>query len=333
VKGKSILTLLTGNHDITLDSAFYGQYGLYFHNQDPQDSAKCHALLDESPSILWLKHESATINLVSPDGPRTTFKIFGSPYSPAKGMWAFGYGADEATHIWDKIPLDSDIVVTHTPPKYHCDEAKERRATGCEGLRNALWRIRPRLAICGHVHEGRGVERVRWDLDVSNIKYKESSVERWTDPGKDNNKLSCIDLTAKGGHAIANDGSVGDWENDALEDISCTLRGPATAFAQSDDFSTKHLSIASRPSIKFGISRIATNLLAVPVEKLLPATRGQGGVPPSQRCDLEALCGRLGRQETCVINAAIMVSSWPHGRGGKKFNKPIVVDIDLPVWG
>jgi hypothetical protein len=27
-----------------------------------------------------------------------------------------------------------------------------------------------------------------------------------------------------------------------------------------------------------------------------------------------------------------MSSSWPHGAGGKKFNKPIVVDIDLPVW-
>lgn len=63
------------------------------------------------------------------------------------------------------------------------------------------------------------------------------------------------------------------------------------------------------------------------------ATRGQGGLPPSRRCDLEALSGRMGRRETCVINAAIMASSWPHkGSGGKKYNKPIVVDIDLPVW-
>jgi hypothetical protein len=39
----------------------------------------------------------------------------------------------------------------------------------------------------------------------------------------------------------------------------------------------------------------------------------------------------MGRRETCVVNAAIMQKSYPHV-GGKKLNKPIVVDIDLPVW-
>lgn len=37
------------------------------------------------------------------------------------------------------------------------------------------------------------------------------------------------------------------------------------------------------------------------------------------------------RQETCIINAAIMAKSWPHV-GGKQFNRPIVVDVNLPVW-
>ena len=69
------------------------------------------------------------------------------------------------------------------------------------------------------------------------------------------------------------------------------------------------------------------------IDDVPPATRGQGGLPTSQRSDLEALCGRMGRRETCVINAAIMASSWAHkGSGSKKYNKPIVVDIDLPVW-
>lgn len=39
----------------------------------------------------------------------------------------------------------------------------------------------------------------------------------------------------------------------------------------------------------------------------------------------------LAREETCIVNAAIMKSRYPH-KGGKEFNKPIVVDIDLPVW-
>jgi hypothetical protein len=75
---------LGGNHDITLDTDFYNQYGMYFHNQNPEDPAKCQELLEQAPSILWLKHEHAVINLVSPSGPQTTFKIFGSPFSPAR---------------------------------------------------------------------------------------------------------------------------------------------------------------------------------------------------------------------------------------------------------
>ena len=39
----------------------------------------------------------------------------------------------------------------------------------------------------------------------------------------------------------------------------------------------------------------------------------------------------LMRRETCVVNAAIMASNWPH-LGGKKFHRPIVVDANLPVW-
>ena len=55
-------------------------------------------------------------------------------------------------------------------------------------------------------------------------------------------------------------------------------------------------------------------------------------MPPSGRCDLEALSQRMGRKETCIINAAVMASSWPHkGVNGRKYNKPIVVDIDLPI--
>jgi hypothetical protein len=323
--------ILPGNHDITLDADFYAQYGQYFHNQEPQDPAKCIELLKQSPSIIWLKHEAAIINLSSPTGPRTTFKIFGSPFSPKNGMWAFGYGAEETDNIWSRIPLDSDIVITHTPPKYHCDERKDRRAAGCEGLRNALWRVRPKLAICGHVHEGRGAEIVRWDLEHPNIKYKESNVERWEDPGRGNKKMSLVDLSSKGKRPIENDGSRGGWNNESNPGPS---GNPPRSLAALPGDLTRLSSAPKGPkrTVEAGVSRITTSLLAVPPETLPVATRGQGGVPPSQLCDLEALSCRMARRETCIINAAIMASSWPHGPGGKKFNKPIVVDIDLPTW-
>jgi hypothetical protein len=337
-----ILLTLIGNHDITLDTAFYKEYGLNFHNQEPQDAAKCQELLVGSSSIIYLKHEAAVLKLSASDGPKTTFKVFGSPYSPAMGMWAFGYTPEEATQLWDKIPLDSDVVVTHTPPKFHCD----RRAVGCEALRCMLWRVRPRLAICGHVHESRGVEVIKWDLGMSNIKYKEAGVREWVDPGENNKKMSLIDLTAKGTTPLANDGSHGseicktldidgsvDANNVELVENGKT-RPSSVSFLQSHAAGAPAItSVDSQPSIRKGLSHVAMSLLAVPTGSSTPATLGQGGLPPSNRCDLAALSGKLGRKETCVVNAAIMASSYPHrGNGGKKFNKPIVVDIDLPVW-
>lgn len=314
------LTII-GNHDITLDSEFYAEYASYFHNQNPQPAKECQELLDNSPSILWLKNESAVVDLVSPAGPGTTFKIYGSPLSPACGMWAFGYKPEEATQIWSKIPLDTDILITHTPPKYHCDERKDRRSVGCGQLREALWRIRPKLHICGHVHESRGVDRILWDLGASNIKYKERSVEHWEDPGRRNNKLLRLDLTQKGGKPLMNDGSVGD------------LDIPPLAIRSSQDPTPERcLTSPFSSTAQLPVHGMTPTSSTLPTDGLPPATRGQGGVPPSLRCDLEALSGRMGRQETCVVNAAIMASSWPHGVGGKKYNKPIVIDIDLPIW-
>jgi hypothetical protein len=209
-----------------------------------------------------------------------------------------------------------------------------------------LWRVRPRLAICGHIHEGRGAEIIKWDFDMSNIKYKEAGVQEWTDTGKDCKKTSFMDLTLKSGTPLANDGSRGSESYNVVDDGnsfgSANVRfvengkaqSSAVSFIRSDAVGAPSInSVDDRSGIKKGLSKVAMSLLAVPAESMTPATLGQGGIPPSNRCDLEALSGRLGRKETCVINAAIMASSWPHkGTGGKKFNKPIVVDIDLPVW-
>ncbi|OLN96850.1 putative rhamnogalacturonate lyase C 3 [Colletotrichum chlorophyti] len=300
--------VIAGNHDMTLDRMFYAQHGSHIHNQNPQSAEDCVALFTNSPTITYLDHASATVRLTAPKGPQTTFTVFGSPYSPRNGCWAFGYDAPQLGEsgaaaklptLWDEIPLDADVVVTHTPPHTHRDGSRARRAAGCEALRRALWRVRPRLAVCGHVHEGRGVERVRWDLGCPETAFKEAGVEDWEDPGQ-GNKQSLVNLSAKGGNPLLNDGSHAQLPSaDATE--------PA----------------ASRPLASDGAGAGA----AEPGIGI----RGLGGDPSSARSDVAALAGRLGRRETCVINCAIMAKSYPHV-GGKTVNKPIVVDIDLPVW-
>ncbi|PHH70400.1 hypothetical protein CDD80_6046 [Ophiocordyceps camponoti-rufipedis] len=235
--------VIAGNHDVTLDTRFYHEHGPVFHNQRPESSANCRALLTGSPSITFLEHESTKIRLKSPDGPHTEFSVFGSPFSPRRGLWAFGYDADSQPppSLWDDITPGTDIVVTHTPPRTHRDLSDKGRVAGCEALRRALWRVRPRLAVCGHVHEGRGAEHVVWASNEDEA-FAEKLTRAWDDPGAGTNKLSLMDLTS-GSH-----------------DTSAKME-----------------------------------------------------------------------DETCIVNAAVMKSKHPHV-GGKQFHRPIVVDVDLPVW-
>ena len=281
---------MIGNHDVTLDEPFYTEHGLYFHNQHPQDSQLCQNLVKQYKDITFLTHESATIRLTKEDGPRTTFKVFGSPYSPQNGLWAFGYSPEDAKILWDQVPLDTDVVITHTPAKYHRDESKHGGAGGCEILRQALWRVRPSLAICGHIHEGRGVERVLWDLASPNVKYKELQTVCQEDPGVNNKKHSLFNFSHKSPEPLQNSGP---WDGSPVQPV---------------------------PNLQWQGG----------FEHTEPAIRGQGGLPPPGHSDMEVLNGRLGRKETCVINAAMMATSWPYKHsGGNKYNKPIVIDIDL----
>jgi hypothetical protein len=104
-----------GNHDITLDAAFYEQHGSSWRWPKPQDPQECRKLFLDSPSIVYLENETASVFLSSPNGPHTCFKVFGSPCTPKMWNWAFQYEPHEASKIWEAIHPDTDIVVTHTP--------------------------------------------------------------------------------------------------------------------------------------------------------------------------------------------------------------------------
>lgn len=334
-----------GNHDITLDAPFYTANSSAFHNQSPQCPVQCLSLLTSSPSITYLSHQPATVRLSSPSGPHTTFTVFGSPYSPRarsqdQRNWAFQYDPDDddGVALWRDVPLDTDVLVTHTPARGHRDEGK-----GCEALRRAMWRVRPRLAVCGHVHAGRGAERVTWDLDGGrgNVPYAESWVEGWTDGGGGGGggKISLVDLTGRRGRRLDNDGghprgevgcaAEGDERVDGKEadgvreeggtpdDLCYGLYRPKTAVPEPFD-GPRAPTRSDSPAANPGIGTIGLGFSS------------DGGRSPV-RSDAEALEGRMGRRETCVVNCAVTATSWPHG-GGRRFNKPIVVDLDLPVW-
>ena len=91
-------------------------------------------------------------------------KIYGAPWTPTFQDWSFmrDRGEDIRKH-WDRIPNDTDILVTHGPPLGVLDMNYEGKQCGCEDLLEAVLRVRPKLHVFGHIHDHHGVERFQDD--------------------------------------------------------------------------------------------------------------------------------------------------------------------------
>ncbi|MBX3460956.1 MAG: metallophosphatase domain-containing protein [Planctomycetes bacterium] len=84
-------------------------------------------------------------------------KFWGSPWQPRFFDWAFNLERGQALRrVWAKVPAGIDVLITHGPPQGVLDETHDGRLVGCEELKAALGRIKPRVHIFGHIHEGYG---------------------------------------------------------------------------------------------------------------------------------------------------------------------------------
>lgn len=92
-------------------------------------------------------------------------KIWGSPWtSRFPGInphcCAFtGENDEEIAPKWDLIPSDVDILITHSPPFTIRDMTDRGEQVGSPSLMaHHIQRLRPKLWVFGHIHEGYGQE-------------------------------------------------------------------------------------------------------------------------------------------------------------------------------
>lgn len=101
------------------------------------------------------------------------WNIWGSPVQPDLTGWAFGKprGAAMNKH-WDLIPNDTDILITHTPPKGILDRSSRGYTLGCEELAKRIDEVKPKVHIFGHIHASYGQKQENGILHIngSNIK-------------------------------------------------------------------------------------------------------------------------------------------------------------------
>lgn len=84
-------------------------------------------------------------------------KIFGSPYQPIFMDWAFNAKEGDLAAKWAAIPDDADVLLLHGPPHGFGDYSNYGKLnTGSPSLTARIRELKPKLVVCGHIHEGHG---------------------------------------------------------------------------------------------------------------------------------------------------------------------------------
>lgn len=124
---------IAGNHETSI----------YFNAVRPKEICK---------STTYLYHELVVV---------AGLRIFGSPYTPTFGDWAFMKSNEKLHRLWEDIPEGLDILVTHGPPHGVLDLSKSREGIiemcGDKPLLKRVQKVKPLYHIFGHIHNSNGI--------------------------------------------------------------------------------------------------------------------------------------------------------------------------------
>jgi Icc-related predicted phosphoesterase len=82
--------------------------------------------------------------------------------------WSFDLDDEAATELLSGCP-EGAVLVLHSPPKGHCDSNGADMHFGSPALLRAIEEKRPRLAVCGHIHESWGCESQVRETPIRNL--------------------------------------------------------------------------------------------------------------------------------------------------------------------
>ena len=170
--------VIAGNHDLTLDKEYYTQFGHLSHPANLQDLDKIRDLYCGEEArrhgIVYMEEQFKTFDLKN--GAR--FTVYASQYQPEFYNWAFMYPRTQ-DRFNPSVPVAAfqaprpvpsfpgvDIMLTHGPPHGILDKVEYgNHRVGCEHLRRAVARARPRIHCFRHIDEGYGAERMHWESE------------------------------------------------------------------------------------------------------------------------------------------------------------------------
>ncbi|MBK9258005.1 MAG: metallophosphatase domain-containing protein [Saprospiraceae bacterium] len=149
--------------DFTYKIFIAGNHDFFF---EQKDATTIKSLIPEN--VIYLNDSGVNIEGIS---------IWGSPVSPWFYDWAFNRqrGADIKKH-WDLIPDHTEILITHSPAFGILDRTTSGQHAGCEELKDKIEATKPKVHVCGHIHEAYGkkvtIDTLYINASVLNVHYQ-----------------------------------------------------------------------------------------------------------------------------------------------------------------
>lgn len=82
--------------------------------------------------------------------------------------WSFDLSDDEAAELLASCPEDG-VLISHSPPRGHADVSGSGEHLGSAAVLDAIETKRPRLCVCGHIHESWGQESILGPTRIVNL--------------------------------------------------------------------------------------------------------------------------------------------------------------------
>lgn len=91
--------------------------------------------------------------------------VYGTPWCPKLGRWAFYADEKRLRYVYEAVPPNVDVLVSHSPPYNYGDVVPKNSRfnmsdrdihVGTHQLTNILYEKKPHVVVSGHIHGGRG---------------------------------------------------------------------------------------------------------------------------------------------------------------------------------
>jgi Icc-related predicted phosphoesterase len=118
------------------------------------------SILKACPSITYLQDSGVVIGGI---------KIWGTPHQQLFCNWAFNQTDAFLKEAFEKIPPDTDILLSHAPALSILDHLQNRASVGEPHLRNHIFSDLHQLKfhVFGHIHNAYGTQRI-WNSPQGN---------------------------------------------------------------------------------------------------------------------------------------------------------------------